>query len=86
MLLPETAVEDACTVADKVRAVLSEKEFKVASTGETLGRITASFGVAGIDGEDTLESVVERADMALYLAKSSERNNVESERDLQEAG
>ena len=82
VLLPETAVEDACTVADKVRAVFSEKEFKVASTGETVGRITASFGVAGVRPEDTVESVVERADQALYLAKNSGRDNVKSERDL----
>ena len=41
-----------------------------------VGSVTASFGVAQVDINLTLEELVDRADKALYLAKESGRNCV----------
>jgi diguanylate cyclase len=82
VLLPKTDLPDACTVAEQIRKRISEKRLKRVSTGESLGNITVSLGVSKVGFEDTTDSVVERADKALYLAKNSGRNNTKSERDL----
>jgi diguanylate cyclase len=43
---------------------------------------TASIGIAFSSPTDTLRTLVERSDRALYLAKESGRNMVKSEEDL----
>lgn len=82
VLLPTTPVENACIVAEQIRKTISAKNLKVIKTGESLGNTTVSLGVSEIKSGDTMDSVIERADKALYLAKASGRNNVKSERDL----
>jgi hypothetical protein len=51
------------------------------STGEHLGRVTISVGVASLQGGDTAQSLIERADSCLYAAKRAGRNRVISEGD-----
>jgi diguanylate cyclase len=83
VLLPTTSLENACVVAEQIRKLISQKNLKFVRTGKRLGNISVSLGVAEITAGDTTDSLVERADKALYLAKDSGRNNVKSERDLQ---
>ncbi len=83
VLLPMTGLKNACTVAEQIRKTISAKNFKVIKTGESLGNLTVSLGVSEIKSGDTIDSVIERADRALYLAKETGRDNVKSERDLQ---
>ncbi|MEW6439871.1 MAG: diguanylate cyclase [bacterium] len=85
VLLPMTTCENACRLAENLRAEISTKCFKVARTQRQIGMVTISAGVAEIRGQDDPESVVARADRALYLAKEMGRNRVRSERDLPEA-
>ena len=85
LFLPVTCLENASIVADKIRALVEGDRKKVSGTGELLDPITISCGVAQIAPSDTPESVVHRADQALYLAKHSGRNRVKTERDLGEA-
>lgn len=47
------------------------------NTHLTAGKITASFGVTGYLDGDTMESIFERCDKALYKAKENGRNRVE---------
>lgn len=71
MLMPETAKKQALSVLDKVRAVVSKTPFKF--KGNPV-KITMSFGLASFGAEDSVESVFERADQALYQAKNQGRN------------
>ncbi len=49
------------------------------STGETLGRVTMSLGVATLRAGDSSASLIERSDACLYTAKRSGRNRVVTE-------
>ncbi len=82
VLLPATSSEDACKRAESIREQISSKTLKVTKTQETIGVVMVSCGVAQIRDDDTVDTVVDRADQALCLAKESGRNNVKSEKDL----
>ncbi len=71
MLMPETPTDQALTVLDKVRAVIGKTPFKFKGSPV---QITISFGLASFGPEDSVESVFERADKALYQAKDQGRN------------
>ena len=78
ILLPATELKNAGVVAEKLRLYISVKQFD-----EKIDKkITASFGVSVVHPDDTIESLVSRADQALYLAKESGRNNVKTETEL----
>jgi diguanylate cyclase len=81
VLLPNTALRQALTVADHIRRAVMAKELKKKSTGEILGRVTISVGVSILRPEDDTDSLIERADACLYGAKRSGRNRVICEAD-----
>ena len=79
-VLPETTLEDALTVAEKIRAEIEQHKFEY--EGDDY-RVTSSFGVAEFDGNEkgrqiTKTVLIERADQALYNAKKKGRNRVEA--------
>ena len=82
VLLPKTSLDNASILAEQIRTNIAEKKLKLTRTGEQIGRITVSLGVSQINVSDTADSVIERADKSLYLAKKSGRDNVKSEKDL----
>jgi len=82
VLLPGTELDDASIVAEKLRKLIVHNKLKVMKTQKKIGTVTVSMGIAEVRSGDTVESVIARADRALYLAKDSGRNNVKSERDL----
>lgn len=76
VVLPNTSLRQALTVADHIRRAVMAKELKKKSTGEILGRVTISVGVSILkQGEDT-DALIERADACLYAAKRNGRNRV----------
>ena len=81
VILPGTALRAAITVADQIRRAVMNKELLKRSTGEHLGRVTMSIGVATLGQGDTPQSLIERADVCLYAAKRSGRNRVIGEAD-----
>jgi diguanylate cyclase len=81
VVLPNTVLRSAITVADHIRRAVMSKELMKRSTGEHLGRITISVGVAALQPHDSAQSLIERADSCLYAAKRSGRNRVISEAD-----
>jgi diguanylate cyclase len=70
-LLPDTALEEAYGVAEKLRTTIASNPVPVPG-GDVA--ITASLGVA--DGHHRLEALIDRADAALFRAKREGRNRV----------
>lgn len=81
VVLPNTALRQALTVADHIRRAVMSKELKKKSTGEILGRVTISVGVSMLQNGDDTDSLIERADACLYAAKRNGRNRVVCEAD-----
>ena len=81
VVLPNTALRQALTVADHIRRAVMAKELKKKSTGEILGRVTISVGVSMLKPDDDTHSLLERADACLYAAKRAGRNRVICETD-----
>jgi diguanylate cyclase (GGDEF)-like protein len=74
VLFPETELDAAFAVAERVRKKLAEQPIAT-SAGEV--SLTCSGGVVSWAGEGTVNRLIERADRALYVAKSSGRNRIE---------
>ena len=74
VVLPETTKDLAISVSERLRKAVESKEIKAF---DERVRVTVSVGVATYpeDGED-VDSLIERADTALYKAKRSGRNRV----------
>jgi len=70
LLVPQTSLEGATLLAEKLRLALEGASFPVDH------RVTASFGVAEWRPPETNESWIERVDLALYRAKNAGRNRV----------
>jgi len=75
VLMPDTDESLASTVAERLRASVAREPFHARSIGEEGLGITISVGVAMFDrGKDGVDSVIKKADDALYEAKRSGRN------------
>lgn len=74
ILLPETSAEGAYAAAEKIRTVMSGKEWTIKESGKSIGQVTASMGIARYALDESDDSVILRADAALYRAKSQGRN------------
>ena len=84
ILLPGTSVEHAELLGNRIRQAVETRRLKKRSTGEDLGVVTVSMGVAHCSDKDTVETLIERADECLYLAKDLGRNQVVTEVKKQE--
>jgi len=84
VILPNTKLKDAVLLAEQIRKAVMSKELVKRSTGENLGRITISIGVAQLQEGDEIGHFIERADACLYLAKREGRNLVRCETDLEQ--
>lgn len=76
IILPETPLQAAIKVGDILRKAVAGKDVVNRSTGEKLGRITLSGGVAEFVNGESLEDMIARADAALYTAKHNGRNQI----------
>jgi two-component system cell cycle response regulator len=77
-LMPDTALEQACQIGERLRDCIAAEPFHAAPGAEL--RVTASVGIATLGGaHDTLQMLLERADRALYEAKREGRNRVVAE-------
>ena len=79
--LPHTPLDAALAIAEQIRSSVMTKELMKRSTGERLGRVTISIGVAVLRPEDNAPLLIERADRCLYAAKRNGRNKVVCEND-----
>jgi diguanylate cyclase len=80
VILPRTPIGGGMIVADSIRKAIASKELKRKSTGENYGQVTISLGVAAYRAnQDTPQSLIKRADDALYRSKKAGRNRVTQE-------
>jgi diguanylate cyclase len=76
IILPQTSLDNAATLAGQIRNHLEAQLWKKPGAPNTMLKITASFGVAQLnDGEGT-SGLIQRADAKLYESKVGGRNRV----------
>lgn len=69
--MPMTDLSHGMEAAQKLKDVISGYEF------ETVGSVTCSFGVTEYVQNDVVQTIINRADKAMYKAKSNGKNRVE---------
>lgn len=75
VILPETGMEEAVQMAERIRCAIEDHRFDIGQGQST--RITVSIGVASLPAQETsVEKLVAVADKALYEAKEGGRNRV----------
>ncbi len=82
VLLPSTAMDSAVEVARSLNRAVAKLTLVRRSTKERLPGITISVGAAEVRRGDSCETLLERADQALYLAKEGGRNQVATEAEI----
>lgn len=76
LVMPDTSADMAVSVAERLRAMVESEPFRIPGTDVVLP-VTASLGTASIlPVGDNAETLLKRADTALYEAKRSGRNRV----------
>lgn len=80
VILPNTNLEEAVVTMSRLQRALT-KEYFLGNNQKLL--ITFSAGVALFKTEDDVNSILSRADQAMYLAKKRGKNRVMTEVDLQ---
>src|SRR5207247_11200989 len=75
VVLPETTLDSAVTLAERVRSRVQEHEFRYEDKDFN---ITVSVGVTGTTGDTPLtpQELIRQADEKMYKAKSEGRNRV----------
>lgn len=79
VILPQADLIAGRVGAETIRQALLARELVKRSTGETLGRVTLTLGVAVYRRGDTAASLIERADNCLLLGKREGRNRTITE-------
>ncbi|OZB18838.1 MAG: GGDEF domain-containing protein [Marinobacter sp. 34-60-7] len=77
VLLPETPAAEAAAIAERIRREIAAGSINVGVGGLAISA-TVSIGVAGMDLDDSVDRLLQRADENLYRAKSAGRNQVAS--------
>ncbi|WP_301583793.1 GGDEF domain-containing protein [Halomonas alkaliantarctica] len=70
ILAPETSLKQAVKLADKIRCCIRKAQFP------SIGSVTVSLGVVEVTPDESQQSVMKRADNALYQAKEKGRDAV----------
>ena len=75
ILLNNASLDDATSIAEKIRVTIENSSIDIEGT---VIKVTSSFGVASYnkDRENSIETVIKRADDLLYIAKKHGRNQV----------
>ncbi len=75
VFLPMSTQDDATSLAERIRQAISEQQVTL---DNVTVQYTLSIGVSTFDQNDkTLETMLKRADKALYIAKNQGRNQVQ---------
>lgn len=77
VIMPALTANKSAELANALREKIQAIRIKQKKSGEVISSITASFGVAESRQEDSINTLIERADKALYSAKEGGRNQVQ---------
>lgn len=81
ILLPDTSLAGAATLAEQIRTALTRAGLRRGQAAERVAGVTVSVGVAHSGDGLGLEELLQKADKALYEAKRGGRNQVKTEAD-----
>lgn len=73
LVLPETGLDAALGICERLRQAIEQIAFRFDDQRET---VTVSIGMSALAAQDTRKGLLERADRALYQAKNSGRNKI----------
>lgn len=73
-IYPINAINEALNIAEKIRRTVEETPIKV--TDKDTINLTISLGATTPNKDDTLKTLIERADLLMYQAKDSGKNKV----------
>lgn len=82
VILPQTQLDDARTLCEQIRNAVASKRIRNRQTGEEMGNITLSLGIALFAPGESLSELIHRADEGLYFAKRNGRNQTVIETEL----
>ncbi|NQW10601.1 MAG: GGDEF domain-containing protein [Alphaproteobacteria bacterium] len=82
VVMPNADLEAARGLAERIRHRIGKRRIVRRNTGEDLGTVTLSAGVACYAFGEPVSALVERADAALYRAKQNGRDQVTTENDM----
>jgi diguanylate cyclase (GGDEF)-like protein len=74
--MPNTGIDAALEIAERLRIAVAAQQIRSGGSDPHL-QITASFGIAALDGDRPVEESIDRVDKAMYQAKTTGRNRVE---------
>jgi diguanylate cyclase len=78
ILLPDTPLQGALTLAESIRATIEGIRIKRVQDNAVATNITVSLGVASYQQNESISDFIGRADQALYESKRQGRNRVTS--------
>ena len=76
VILPHTPISGAQVVAENIRNGIASKELKHKESGTSFGSVTVSVGIAAYGMNDSVPTLIRRADEAMFAAKREGRNRV----------
>ena len=71
IIYPHTNVSQALEASEKIRKLINKLKF------DAIKNVSCSFGIAQFEADDTMQSLLARADQAMYQAKKGGKNRVE---------
>ncbi|NLY80643.1 MAG: diguanylate cyclase [Lysinibacillus sp.] len=72
IILKDKSLFEATELAEKLRNIIENHTFCY------VDRITSSFGISSFQQNDIPDTLIKRADQALYMAKKSGRNTIQT--------
>lgn len=76
LVMPHASVTEASENAERLRSLIERSAIRRRGQNETVAHVTVSAGVTALARGDTLDTLLARADHALYSAKNDGRNRV----------